>query len=129
MSLGNLRKMRDEPDVLWDAGDSSARGEHNRMSAADASGARESLYLILVDDLAIEILNYYGRRRIDGTFSYRGIGYRFSLTDPVFELRYVDKAEGSYSVGAALLTVSLAEVYAQDGFCYKLIAGVMPLEH
>ena len=49
--------------------------------------------------------------------------YRLSITDPVFERQYYAEQDGDYSIGAAILCISLGESY--QNFTYKLIAGVI----
>ncbi len=113
---------------LWDdrmAGDSNY-GLNNRVRSVQASQLDSSLRLIRVCDLRISVVDSEGRRkrRVDGEFRFAQVDYRLSITDPVLQDRFSGHAAGDYDLGECLLTVSLGEPY-KDGFCYKLIAGII----
>jgi hypothetical protein len=94
-------------------------------SAEDLS---DSLKLVEVGDFTIIVCAEgaaFGNNKLKvrGTFRLADIPYRLMITDPVVEKDYVEKGEGEYEMGGALLCISLGEPH--DGYVYKLIAGVM----
>ena len=60
-------------------------------------------------------------------FSLAGSWYNLPVTDPVRLNALASHAPGSYPEECAetLLTVSLSEPFARDGFCYKLVAAII----
>ena len=58
-------------------------------------------------------------------FVYRGVTYRFVVTDPAVETLYFRKINGRYPVSSrnVYLCVSLSEPY--EGYVYKLAASVI----
>lgn len=105
---------------IWEHEDGAA----DCLPAYVASSFDYSLLLIKVADLEIEVdWNPYrfGKRR-RASFSYEGQQYNLAVTDPWIESRY--NSIGSYSIGEAILCISLAEPY-KNGQCYKLVASVI----
>lgn len=70
-----------------------------------------------------------GKRQTRAAFCLGGVRYNLPLTDPLWLKRLADKPLGCYPEENAgtLLTISLSEPFARDGFCYKLVAAVIAL--
>jgi len=125
-----LTRLQSGPEPLWLTGDASTRhGKHDRVAVAHIDQVRESLRLIRVPRLGIRVFTPNAAysdnaRRVQGTFTYLGEEYRLWVTDPEVESVYHCRQDGEYELRDCFLTVSLGE-RADDGFCYKLIAGVL----
>ena len=126
----------DKPINLWTIGNSSKSGKNDFVPEDRIAEVTDSLFLINPASITVEVLtdNFYGRksRRIRGEFSHYGAEYNLRITDPVFEEKYLSKADGIYKLQNVLLTISLAEkIYRPSynhsvGF-YKLIAAVIEM--
>ena len=67
------------------------------------------------------------KRRVQGQFTHsRHEPYGLWVTDPGYEREYLAKLDGTYEIGACYLTISLGEPF--EGWCYKLIAAIIPAE-
>jgi hypothetical protein len=114
---------------LWDnSSPSTANGLNDRVADALAANLQGSLLLIEVPELtigiAIEGAHFNNaKRKVRGAFTYRGIRYILTVTDPVIELEYLQKNDGEYDAGPAKLCISLGDSF--QGYAYKLIAGVL----
>lgn len=127
MDVRQLARLVDTPSVLWpSSARDTADGILDRISVAEALAAQRSLYLIRVGNLDIDVRTpSLGKRKVKGEFTLGGHTYRLTVTDPVVERNVLAKPDGRSSVGPCYLTVSLGEPYG--GYCYKLIAAVIPL--
>ncbi|MBN1662329.1 MAG: DNA helicase RecQ [Deltaproteobacteria bacterium] len=127
LSPDALPQMVDKANELWQPGFHSITGINDRVpedALREADGT--SLYLIRPDDFTILVSDDPdGRKKIRSRFSYRGIPYLLSVTDPVIERTYLMKNQGEYPLNAeeVYLTVSLSEPF--NGYCYKLAAAVL----
>ncbi len=113
---------------LWDNSDSSGSGQHDRVPVTIANSLKHSLVLIEVQDLRIHVAiegAKFGnaKKKARGEFTYDGIPYVLAITDPRIEAEYFKQAEATYSIGKAILCVSLGEPFG--GYAYKLIAAVI----
>jgi len=112
---------------LWINGPSTRYGINDYVAEAEAPSLGSSLKLIEVSDLSVTVEEewpgYGNPRSARGHFSFSGHKYALKITDPVVEAEFLKKADGNYSVGDALLCVSLGE--AKGGCAYKLIASVI----
>lgn len=128
-TLDQARKALDKIEgPLWDNCSSSYNGLHDRVAEEAASKLRDSLKLIEVKDLVIEVAvegeNFgSGKRKVRGHFSLNGHEYKLVITDPVVERRYFEGENGTFKIGNAVLCISLGEAFG--GFAYKLIAAVI----
>lgn len=116
---------------LWDNSSSTRKGLRDRVLPSQASNG--SLRFIEVLDLQIQVSVEGARfdnpkRKTRGQFTFNSILYRFSVTDPRVERAYLEKDDGLYPVGKALLCISLGDVNETDGYAYKLIASVTRLK-
>ncbi len=132
ITLDELPAYLDHPEILWTLGNSSGRGENDRVSyMAIASGKliiRQSLFLIAPEKFSIMvILNDEGQARVRAQFIYKNELYNLAITDPTVWKNYRDRPPGEYHVSRVrAICLSLAEPF-QD-YCYKLVAGVLNLE-
>ena len=111
------------PDLLGDREDKIA------YTALVKCPAVVSLALIHPEGLSWEIRQKSpaDKRRTRAIFSLAGARYNLPVTDPVRLKVMASRPPGSYPEECAetLLTVSLGESFARDGFCYKLVAAVI----
>lgn len=125
VSWDDLASIADAPPDVWvPRGD--PRSAHDRVAAMDAPVWDQSLYLLHLRDLSLEmgVSPFTGRRTVRAEFSYRRLSYDLSLTDTRVREEYRRKELGSYKVGECFATVSLAKPFT-DGYCYKVVAGLM----
>jgi len=113
---------------LWDNSSSSYNGLHDRVDETIANNLSSSLRLVEVKDLKITVAiegTQIGnaRRKVRGNFTLNGTEYRLAVTDPVVEHNYLEKTDGQFEIGPAVLCISFREPYR--GYAYKLIAGVI----
>ena len=129
VSPADLDQLTDPTASLWLNNHSSYNGLNDRMPLEAARNLRESLRLIKLHGLTLLVsapgANFGNfRRSVQGRFQYNGVAYWLRVTDPVYERRYLQQADGSYSVGECFLTISLGEPF--QGHSYKLIAAIIP---
>lgn len=122
---------KDGRTSLWNISSSTKNGLRDRVLPSLVGESEGSLTFIEVTDLEIQT-GVEGaqfnnpKRKMRGQFTYSGLSYRFAITDPVVEREFYLKLDGVYRVGRAALCISLGDVH-DDGFAYKLIAGVIRL--
>jgi len=112
---------------LWDNRSSTYNGLHDRVDEASANQLRSSLRLIAVKDLSVSVgvegaAFGNAKRKVRGHFSLGGLEYRLAVTDPVVERELFARDDGIFTVGSAILCISLGEPW--DGYAYKLIAAI-----
>lgn len=126
---GDLPALLDEPDTLWESGDSTYHGSNDRMTQEIAVRYHDSLFLIKPSNVVIQVFApgaAFGnpKRKVRAGFRYHGIYYDFMVTDLRAEQAFLAKPDGVYEIRRELyFCVSLAEAHT-DGYCYKLIATV-----
>lgn len=128
----DLKQFLDHPASIWTNDDSSYYGVNDRIKVTEARFLTSSLYLLEPEGLLLEVLvegAEFGkpRTRVRADFSYNGVRYRFSLTDPATEKTVRARGAGRYTIRNAYLCVSLGEPF-QDEYCYKLVAAVIAQE-
>jgi hypothetical protein len=100
----------------------------DRVSVDNLAGIQDSLRLIRVESLRIELIDDprpgKDSPRILGEFLYLNDLYRLWVTDPEVEDLYRNTPQSAKTVSDCCLTISLGE-RMDDGYCYKLIAGVI----
>ncbi|MEL1135056.1 hypothetical protein AAC978_07710 [Desulfitobacterium sp. THU1] len=84
-----------------------------------------SLIAITPQSLKVHVKKWPEGKKVTMSFYYNQRLYSYlRVTDPDFEEEYLDRAEGTYSLGNnAMLVISLGENY--HGAHYKLISGVI----
>jgi len=122
-----LHDLCDPVDTLWVNGYASASGINDRIpEKITRAQIRSSLAFIqperaeLIVEEGPQLL-----KRLRTRFFYKGQEYSLPVTDPVMENRYLDHDIGRYPIEEApvYFTISIGEPY--EGFCYKLVAGVV----
>jgi hypothetical protein len=129
-SWKDLGALADRPKTLWLNGSSTRQGKNDRVAVADAQGLPGSLLLIPLEQARIRVFapgKDFGnrKRRVQARFRYNGTEYDLWVTDPIVEREYLAGEDGEFSIGGeSFATISLGEPH-DDGFCYKLVAGLM----
>lgn len=123
-----LSALTDGPGPIWTNGHSSNIGLNDYLPIKEADRTDSSLKLISVGGLRLHIHRpgeNFGnpKRKIRADFSFSGMNYSLSVTDPSIEAAYLAKADGFYTLGPRYLTISLGEPF--DGNCYKLVAAII----
>lgn len=114
---------------FWINSLSTYHGLNDKISLGVADIIGSSLKLILVSDLIIGVnkeCGYEGnsaRRRVRAKFTHWNTRYRMSITDPEIEEKFLIQGDGEYSIGEAVLCISLTEVW--NGFVFRVVASVI----
>jgi len=117
-----------EPHIVSDPylfGNASDRIECARF---EESPAESSLALVTPKSVRLEITtSYSGKRQVRALFSLGITHYGLVVTDPKWKRRLAGLPIGaSQTIHNAMITISLGEPF--HGFCYKLVAAVIPLQ-
>jgi hypothetical protein len=69
------------------------------------------------------------KRKVRAQFSYGGITYILSVTDPIIEKSYLDKDENTYTIQNPhdRIYVCVSMGLPWEGYCYKFIASIIGL--
>lgn len=113
---------------LWPDGESSGKGINDRVSESAIDHVSDSLRLIRVDSIELEVITYDNVKSVPNVrahFRYGQNDYALRVTDPVCERSFQGKPSGRYEVGPAFMTISLGEPFG--GYVYKLIAAIIEL--
>lgn len=126
----DLEQLRERPESLWINSDHTSTGAFNCISQAEAATLHDSLVLIKKSTFTVEIgsktWNEKTTKTYRGKFSYKGVDYSLSLTDPVAIAAFAAKEEGDYEVNNVYLCISLTEPWEKDNNrCHKLVAAVI----
>lgn len=127
--IADLPILCDPVDALWPSGHSSASGLNDRIPESIArEQIRNSLLFVRPEQALISVEegpNLLNRLR--ASFHFAGEQYRLPITDPNVESGYLDQPIGHYPLPAEgiYFTVSIGEPY--EGYCYKLVAGIVGL--
>ena len=130
LAWDDVEDLLDRPPKLWGASDSTHHGRHDRITPADASRFRNSLWLITPEDVVIGVLTPgadFGnpKRAVRADFRYQGTRYNFKVTDIIAEQAFLARPNGDYALDQEVkFCISLAEAHT-DGYCYKLVATVI----
>jgi hypothetical protein len=114
--------------MLWQNDFHSASGLNDRLPVDICQNLESSLKLIHVKAMEIRVYRpgeFYDSppKRLQAWFRFGAAEYILRLTDPEVEAAFLGRQEGIYRLGPCYLTISLGEPF--NGFCYKLIAGVI----
>ena len=131
MEWTGLQKLADPEAPLWVNGHSTYNGHNDQIPLAEAGALKSSLRLIRVKGLSLSVFCPGGafgnpKRRVQARISFAGVEYRLWVTDPVYERKYLAKADGEYQLGESFLTISLGEPY--NNACFKLVAAIIERE-
>ena len=116
----SLNYMRDNPKTLWNDGSSSSKGKNDRIPKEEAFTLKDSLFLIYIEYLRIELFDD-GKKQVRALFDFNGGEYNLSVTDPKAESYFFRK--GNDNLKHVYLCVSLGELF--EGYCYKLVASII----
>lgn len=114
---------------FWAHSQSTQNGLNDKISEADVLRFRSSLKLIHVSDLELRVQfedgwqGKPGKKKVRGRFTYQRQTYILSVSDAEFEDAYLQRGEGVYPVGDAVLCISLVEVF--HGFSFRVIASLI----
>lgn len=130
LPFDELEQLRERPESLWINSDRTKTGAFNCISQAEAETLHDSLVLIRNKNFTVEVSSqtWDGRTKktCRGNFTYKGIYYSLSLTDPVATNAFAAKDEGDYQLNDVYLCVSLTEPFERDNNrCYKLVAAII----
>lgn len=115
--------------LLGSSGDRVLKGD------LDERPIPRSLDIITPSDVIwIHTQSQGGRPQVRARFEWHGVTYNLPVTDPLWESKFSAPAEDKYrsdQVGLSrdervILTISLGE--PMNGYCYKLVAGVLAFE-
>ncbi len=125
LKRGELKTICDGGKDLWRNGSSSSIGLNNRVRYAFSKQYRDSLRLVHVDRLELNVYRDELRdeNRLTGTFDYQGVIYTMQVKDVEFENECAKRDLRTYVATDRYLTISLAGEF--NDYCYKLIAGIM----
>ena len=118
--------------AFWSHSQSTYHGTNDKVAAIDTPKIGGSLRLVRVNDLKVRVRSEDGyegnpsRRRVRASFTIRGDFYVLSMTDPAIEEEYLQKEDGTYDIGDAVICVSLVEVW--NGFAFRVVASVITSE-
>lgn len=122
---GDIEKLLDAPETLW-PGDSSAKGKNDRVTTSQAyDEVKQSLYLIKVTNLTLsKRVGFNQKLEYRAEFNYNDTLYDLGNTDLAIQAQ-LDSIPGPSEITSAggILCVSLTEDF--NGYCYKLVAGVI----
>lgn len=123
----HLSHLCDQPEGLWENGWASLSGQNDRLPEETARRRHQtSLYLIQPQHLTVIVeTGAQLLKQVRAAFVYQGQSYRFMVTDPEIERRFMMQPSGEYPITdpQACLTISLGEPF--QGFCYKLVAAIL----
>lgn len=123
--LGSLSEYATLRGPLWVPGSASAQYENNRVPTGQMDGISDSLRLIRVPRFEVGARWVWGKKHVDGRFTFDGIDYVMRVTDPWVEAEYWNRKAGWHDRGECYLTISLGESYG--AYFYKFIAGVIDI--
>jgi hypothetical protein len=125
--ISKLDNLCDDVDTLWINGYSSYNGINDKIPYELARDeVADSLLFIKLDKLTFLVRSELYGKKVRADFLYCDHHYRLAVTYSLIENYYLSLEEGSYELSDQIiyLCISLGEQHS-DGFCYKLIAGVI----
>ena len=119
------------PSLLWHDGDHSSGGRNDRIPEAEVFVCALESSLMLIEACNVKLMVClegleYGRprKRVRAQFRHGQRLYVLAVTDPRVEARLMTFDAGHEEIIAvARLCLSISEPY--QGYCYKLVAGVI----
>ncbi len=129
VSWDELAALEDRRSTLWINGYSTGSGINDRIPLEEAARLRSSLRLLRLPGLSLKVFapgEAFGnrKRRVQARFDFLGARYWLWVTDPLIEREYLAKKDDTYRLGECYLTISLGEPH--EGYCYKLVAAIIP---
>ncbi|NJD01144.1 MAG: hypothetical protein FIA99_00750 [Ruminiclostridium sp.] len=118
-----INELCDYPDHIWLYGNENDRIEQEYISR----NGMESSLLLIKPEADVLVVNEiaFSKQKLKCCFKYNNVQYSLSITDPIYEKEYKNKAAGSYKLPSQgiYLCISLGEPY--NGYCYKLVATII----
>ncbi len=114
---------------FWLDAESSYHGSNDKVSEDELPGISNSLKLVALSKLKLEVRHEAGyqgrpgRKRVRASFNYRQKTYILSVTDPEMEELYLAKGEGEYWIDDVVICVSLAEPW--NGYAFRVVASII----
>lgn len=114
---------------FWALSPSTYHGLNDKIAEVDVMRFGSSLKLIEVNDFEVRVQRENGfegrpgKRKVRGWFTYNRQGYLLSVSDADLEDQYLRGNDGVFSLGAAILCISLVEVFHE--FSFRVIASVI----
>lgn len=98
----------------------------SEIRSACATGVQPSSLALIRPSLPVHFFTRGTPRgkRVQAVFDFGGNRYQLRVTDYIFEKQFPPYHT---ETKPCLLAVSLAMPFERDGYCYKLVAGVIPL--
>ena len=120
----------DHINTLWENGYHSVNGMNDKIPIEIANERCESsLVLIEPRDFCLVLSTGLSfKQKIRSEFIYKGATYNLSVTDPFVEKTYAERAAGRYRIEEMPLYLCISLGEPLNGFCYKLVAGVIGLK-
>jgi len=127
--ISDLSRLCDHADSLWIDGYHSNNGLNDRIPE-ELVKKRVTSSLLFIRPERVSFTIEEGPnllKRVRSRFTLAGLEYWLSVTDPLVENRYFHEDVGQYPINKRDLyfTISIGESY--EGYCYKLVAGVVNL--
>ena len=128
ISTDKLTTLVDPDQPLWQDGGHSFRGHNDRIPESIVRATcRASLRLIKPAMLRFTLDHAPDKTGLRALFDHAGRHYALAVTDDVAIRYWKERLDQGHDGRAdALLTISLGLPF--NGFCYKLVAGVIELE-
>ena len=121
-----LNSLLDNVPRIWLNGSRSKTGLNDRVPEEDAAEQLDSsLLCILPDGLKLRVTEPWDRKTVRARFNFNAVTYDFRVTDTMIENEYLKQYKGYQKTENAVLCISLASAF--NGYCYKLVAGVIRL--
>lgn len=114
---------------LWPHTESTANGEHDKITSANLPHIGTSLSLVRPPNATIRVFQNYFRKTgqldVRVNFTWGGQINDLKLTDPVKLAAYQAAGIGNYNVDSPTMCISIGEVFAAQNEAYKLVAGLI----
>jgi hypothetical protein len=128
LAWSGLARLVDPDEPLWVNGFHTHNGNNDKIPLDTIGSVRSSLRLLRVTSLQLLVCKpdeAFGskKRRVQAQFQHERVEYHLWVTDPVYELAFLSKPDGVYSLGSCFLTVSVSERF-HDAY-YKLVAAII----
>ncbi len=120
---------------IWTVGDSSNRGENDKILAKDRQSIGSSLMLVRPRNFVLHVTKEYDPRagrekwKNRASFEFGNLEYRFVVTDPVLWSEYVERwDEADYELQDVIICISMMGTRI-DTNTTKLVAAVLEREN
>lgn len=116
-TYAEMRRLAEQEErPVWTGNSSSGGFLRNRVLGHECQSISDSLRLLRLTNLRLEVVIPWDKKKLRGSFGYAGIEYGFHVTDPSFSFL-------AKNIPEALACISLSGLYRGDA--YKLVAGLI----